>query len=399
MKFELKKIINKITVISMILMVSIIIFHAFLELGQWESTFVNKNKIITGKLSYRTFKNQSKKFEGVIDEKYLNDFMKVYKKSKTVKYLEDSNSMDWNEYYLPKYFINTVISEESGNPIRKLDIDSVYLNNEEDFYNKFKENITKNIDEENEIYGFKKYDANQINIIKTKIRNIKIPFKIAYTEGLSNVTRFFKIDYIFFAIVIIFALSGLFTKDSNIGIDELSLSSKTGKSNNMKNRLFAGNIFVILMYFVYIFTLLFIHGSIATLHGLKASLQIYNMNSLLNIDMLRMLVMVFAGGLCGALIIGNLTMLIGLYSKNMKITLLVTMLLFLYNYNLNNTRNPIKQLFPLNFSNYNTLTSLGAYYFIGNTPTHYFYIILILSIIYLSIIYILMKLKFKKYYI
>ena len=81
--------------------------------------------------------------------------------------------------------------------------------------------------------------------INKKNNAIDIPFKVDYYQGLEYFIWQYGAQYIFVLIVIAFALSSLFSKVSNNGIDELSLASKFGRKKNMNARIIAGNIFAV----------------------------------------------------------------------------------------------------------------------------------------------------------
>ncbi|QQK08322.1 hypothetical protein [Miniphocaeibacter halophilus] len=398
-KFELEKLFNKVTILAMICMIILTVFHGLISFGKWEETYVHKYKTVKGKLAYWSYLNVSKEYEGELNQEYLNRFTKDFQNSKERKAIESGKIYQWTKYSLARDFILPIVIDESISQNSKLDFNKENLKDVNSFYKKFKKEAITNMKLENKLIGFFKYTKNQLEIVENKINNIKTPITIKYTEGLKNFLIYYKTDYLLFCLVLVFGLSSLFSKDSNSGVDELSLSTKTGKGKNLNSRWIAGNVFILLGYGIYVLTLLITHGLIGSLHGLGASIQILEQTSAFNINIFQGILLVIFCGLLGGLVIGNLIMVISIYSKNMKFTILTTGVILFFMNNFMKTQNSFKQLLPLNFNNKMALLKSGNYFFIGDTAIPYFIIVFILSVIYILVFYTLTRVKFKRYYL
>ncbi len=208
--------------------------------------------------------------------------------------------------------------------------------------------------------------------------------------------NWYNIEYPVFFVVLAFVLAGLYTKDGAGGVNELTLSSCHGRKKDFKARWIAGNLFAVTTYLIAIGVLIAEHAAVASLHGWNVSAQAYWFHSLLNITVGMGLLMKLTGGLLGVLVIANAVMLLSVRTKNMKITIILSLLLIwgirkgaaTYSYYQTNL------LYPNKFSSDAVIEN---FIFIGNTLVPYFFIVIILSVIYLMILKLSMRNSHKKY--
>ena len=232
--------------------------------------------------------------------------------------------------------------------------------------------------------------------INKKIDKIDTPFKVDYYEGLQSFVHLYGGQYLFVIVVIAFSLSSLFSKDSNNGIDELSLSSKFGRKKNMNARIIAGNIFAVVVYAMFTLNLLIQVGAVASLSGWNQSIQNMWMWCLYNISIGDGILIMIMQGVLVLLIITNLVMLISIKFKYSKLaTILSLASIWLIDRLMNTSDTLLLQLNPLYYATSNI--SLPIYYFIGKIMIPYVLGFAFIGAIYLVIIRILTIRQYKKY--
>ena len=401
-KFELKKLFNKVTIIALILMCTLTALHGLVYLNlQWTTVKAN-GELVEGVVSFRALKEESNDIKGVINQEYLDKLNKNYEKSYDKKFLEENRGfMDvggLTKYMFPNSLVNFVnkgVNMTNGNENMGLDFD--YAKDEKKFYKEYKKTTFETIKTINEWNGLHKYSNNELNYIKEKVNNIKTPLKTGYDHGWSNFINYYGMDYLLVCIVLIFGLSGIFSKDSSNGIDEMALATKSGKKKNLNGRWIAGNLFIINSYLIFVATLLIVHGAVGGFEGWDNSVQCFGFYSTLNVNLLQGSILILFGGLLGVLVIGNIIMMFSIYSKNMKVTLLLGIIVIKLLNDLNGAYSGLTELSPLSFNGKFTFESI--YYFIAGIPISYNVAMVILSAVYIGICYFLARLRFKKYYL
>lgn len=401
-KFEHRKIWNKVTSFAVVALFILSTLHTFIYLNLQMNTIDKNGEIIHGLKSYRALKEASKELEGVMDEEYLHGLIKKYDSSFDKKYLEEHlgylSTGGMTKYMLSNYPINYAyfgIDMTNGN--EKIGLDYDFLNSEESFYRKFKEAVSESIELNNEWNGLFKYSDEQMDILNQKIEKVKTPFRVEYKQGLANIFNWFNLEYFVFYIVLAFTLSSVYSKGSVSGIDELILSSPLGRKEDMKARWVAGNIFTVLAYLIFIGTIILEHGLIASLHGWNASVQTFWHNCLYNINIGTALVIHLAGGLLGALVMANFVMFLSIKTKNVKVATIISIVSVQLLVKLSGTYNPLKRLSPLHFKSSDLICDI--YFFVGNTAIPYFVIAIVLGILYIGTFRWLMGRSFKGYHI
>ncbi|OSB00345.1 hypothetical protein B2H85_13425, partial [Clostridium botulinum] len=239
--------------------------------------------------------NESKDIKGVMNQEYLDNLVKKFNSSKEKQKFEDRLGDYLTKYKYSNYIINFAnYGLDMRSDMIGLDFDLV--KSEKEFYSQYKKSVSDVIKDHNQRNNWFKYTDHQMNKINEKIDKLETPFKVDYHEGLKYFAMTYAEQYWIVFIPIGFALSSLFSKDSNNGIDELTLSSKFGRKKNMNARIISGNIFAVVVYAIFIGTLLIESGAVFSLHGWSTSIQTMYRTCLYNISTgTGILIMIFQG--------------------------------------------------------------------------------------------------------
>ena len=399
-KFEYRKLWNKITITAIIAMFILTTLHTVIYLNlQWRT--IDKNEeLVYGLKSFRALKEASEELEGKVDGIYIENLIKNYNSSYDKQYLSEHRGYlgtgGMTKYMGPNYLINYAYygpHMSSGND--KMNLDYEFLESEERFYKKYKEAVKEHILTVNEWNGLFPASEKQISILESKIENVKTPFNIKYDQGLANLRSWYMREFPYFFIVIAFALACLYSKDSVSGVNELTLSSFYGRKKNMKARWIAGNLLAVTTYAIFVVTLVIEHGIVGSLHGWNASAQTFWYECLYNINIGTGLSIMMLGGLLGVLVMANIVMLLSIKTKNMKATAVLSIAIVWIFVRLSSTYSQIKLLLnPIQFKSDFLLTN---YLFIGNTLVPYLVATFILGILYIGSLSFLINKSYKKY--
>ncbi|MGL4372860.1 MAG: hypothetical protein ACRCS6_03695, partial [Turicibacter sp.] len=270
-KYEFRKIWTQLTIVAV---VALVVISVFLNLTFYMVTtgaITSDGVKIEGLSSFRALKNESKEMKGVMDQAYLDNLVETFNASKEKELFEKRLGFDYSKYDVSNHVINFAnYGYDTYNHHMGLDYD--YLKSESDFYNQYKKSLSGAIRDENKSNWFR-YTDEQMNQINKKIENINTPFEVDYYLGLDYFTSTYSVHYYLVLIPIAFSLSSIFAKDSNNGIDELTLSSKYGRKKNMNARLIAGNLFAIVVYVIFIAAHLIPVAAVFSLQGWAQSIQ------------------------------------------------------------------------------------------------------------------------------
>ncbi|MGL5753147.1 MAG: hypothetical protein ACRCXT_21570 [Paraclostridium sp.] len=393
-KYEFKKIWTKLTIISVISLIVVSTILNLIAFFNSEVAITSDGYEIRGMKSFRAIKKQSQDIKGEINQEYLDNLVKEFNSS-----VEKNEFSEMMKYELTKYkFPNLTINFANYGPKMmsdKKNLDFKFLESEEDFYNQYKKSMSETIKVENQQNWFR-YTNEQMDEINKKIDDIDIPFKVDYYQGLEYFMWQYGAQYIFVLIVIAFALSSFFSKDSNNGIDELSLSSKFGRKMNMNARIIAGNIFAVVIYTMFTLNLLIQIGVVASLSGWNQSIQNMLYTCLYNISIGDGILIMITQGLLVILIITNLVMFISVKFKYSKLATILSLSSIWLIDRLTYTTDTLSlQLNP--FYYVTSTISSSTYYFIGDIMIPYVLAFVGIGAMYLIIIRILTIREYKKY--
>lgn len=392
---EYRKMWNKITTVAVLAMCAVAMLHLLIYLNLQYRAIDSGGEIVEGLASYRALKEASEEIKGTMDGTYIRELVNKYNDSFDKAYLEEHRGFlgtgGMTKFMVPNYFINyAYYGAYMTNGNDKVGLEYDFLDSEDKFYKTYKETVKEHLEE---IYF---YSEEQMSVLQEKIDNLKIPYQTGYYQGLANLRAWFVLDYGLVFVVLAFALSGVFAKDYAGGITELTLSSKYGRKNNFKVRWIAGNLFIISVYLIFIGVQLTMNGIIATLDGWNLPAQMFWFECLHNITVGEGILILFGGGLLGAIVIGNIVMLISIKIKIRKMAVILSAIAVFGILKSKNMHGFSKMFHPANFINDSLLTE---YCFIGGVALPYFAIVIILTAFYAAAIWIAIKMSYRKYYI
>ena len=392
---EYRKMWNKITGVAVLAMCAVVILHLFIYLNLQYRAIDSEGQIVEGLASYRALKEASEEIKGTMDGTYIRELVDKYNNSFDKSYLKEHRGFlgtgGMTKFMVPNYFINyAYYGAYMSNGNDKIGLEYDFLDSEDEFYKTYKETVKEHLAEVNP------YTEEQMNILGKKVDKLNIPYQTGYYQGLANLRAWFVLDYGLIFVVLAFALSGIFAKDHAGGITELTLSSKYGRKNNFNVRWIAGNIFIISIYFIFIGVQLIVNGIIATLDGWNLPAQMFWFECLHNITVGEGILILFGGGLLGAIVIGNIVMLISIKMKNRKLAVILSAIAVFWILKSKNVYGFSKMFNPANFISDSLLT---GYCFVGDMALPYFVIAIIFTLFYVALLRIGIKMSYRKYYI
>lgn len=392
---EYRKMWNKITGVAVLAMCAVVILHLFIYLNLQYRAIDSEGQIVEGLASYRALREASEEIKGTMDGTYIRELVDKYNNSFDKSYLKEHRGFlgtgGMTKFMVPNYFINyAYYGAYMSNGNDKIGLEYGFLDSEDEFYKTYKETVKEHLAEVNP------YTQEQMNILEKKVDKLNIPYQTGYYQGLANLRAWFVLDYGLIFVVLAFALSGIFAKDHAGGITELTLSSKYGRKNNFNVRWIAGNIFIISIYFIFIGVQLIANGVIATLDGWNLPAQMFWFECLHNITVGEGILILFGGGLLGAIVIGNIVMLISIKMKNRKLAVILSAIAVFWILKSKNVYGFSKMFNPANFISDSLLT---GYCFVGDMALPYFVIAIIFTLFYVALLRIGIKMSYRKYYI
>ncbi len=398
-RFEYKKMCNGISIVSLVALSILTVLFAIVTLNLQYRTIDSDGNVVNGLASFRALKQVSEDLEGALDGEYIRGLIEKYDSSYDKAYLAENRGFlgtgGMTKYIVSNYVINyAYYGPYMSNGNEKVGLDYDFLDSEESFYQKYREAVLEQLLYVNAENGLFPHSEEQISVLEQKIQNIKTPFQIAYHMGWANVFGYFGMEYPVFFIILAFCLSGCYAKDSTNGMDELILSSICGRKRDIQARWIAGNLFTVVFYMIYVLVLIAVHGGIASLHGLEASAQTFWFECLHNFSVGTVLLIVFFGGLAGALVMANLVMLLSIKLKNAKLTTVFGIIAVVLMFRQASTYSQMKMLNPLQFKESALLTD---FLFVGNAIVPYFVIAFLLSAAYITVCWLVLRLSYKKY--
>lgn len=399
--YEFKKLCNKTSLLSICVLVLFSIMMAGIYYIYYENPVITSSgEKITGSLSHWSLKEEAKGLEGKVDQKYLDTITDEFELSIEKGKFFDRFGMDMMRFNIASYLLNFPADlDRTSNFSRRFDYE--YLKSEKEFYQQYKQGVKsvirkeqKTIKETNQAKWFQ-YTEEQLEQIDNKVDSLQENFKVAYYLGLEKVIIDYSTQFRIVLIVLAFGLSGIFSKDSQNGVDEIALAATHGRKKNMNAKVVAGNLFAVLVYFISITITLVLNGTFASLHGLDASVQLLWHTSLYSMSLGMAMLVMFGMGLLGTLLFANFVMLVSLSTKYVKLSTVCSIASILILIELTKTTNMLQlQLNPIYFS---TVLQLDKPIFIGRLMVPYVIISGLISGVYFTIIRLFTKIQYKKY--
>lgn len=398
-KLEYKKMWNGISIVSIVALSILTVIFAIVTLNIQHRTIDKEGNIVTGLSSFRALKEAAEDLEGVMDGDYIQNLIKDYNASFDKAYLDEHRGFlgtgGVTKYIITNYVINyAYYGPYMSNGNDKIGLDYEFLNSEESFYQKYKDAIMEQLLYMNEENGVFQYSEEKVKVLQNKVDRLKTPFRVAYHTGLANINNYMGREYLVFFILLAFCLATVYAKDSMNGIDELTLSSKHGRKKDMAARWIAGNLFALSAYLIFVGMLIVVHGSIESLHGLDASAQTFWFDCIYNINVGTGLLLIFLGGLAGALVMANIAMHLSMMIKNSKAAVVAGIaIVWLLG------RHTYSQMGLLNPAQCGGSAAVENFLIAGRVIIPYFVIVLLLSAVYIALLWMAMRLSYKKYYL
>lgn len=402
-KFEYQKLWNTISILAIAAVTILTTVFAFIYYSNPWIGIGQKHQTVSGIFAFRAVKESSKDLEGIMDETYLKNLVQKYQNSYDKKCMEENIHGFGYGYGLTKFANpNYLVNYAANGPYMAEGIDSMgldfdFLPSQKTFYDKYRASMLEDMLQSSTLklkMNVARYDA-----LKKKTNQLKKPFQISYCQGIENIMFWFQKEYWIFLLLFVFTLSGIYAKDSNGGIKELTLSSRYGRKKNMKSRWIAGNLFAMTFYAFFAGVLALEHGVAASFHGWNASIQVIWPTCTQTLNIGTGMLLLFGAGLFGTLTIANLVMLLSMKTKNGKITSVLSVLVVYKLTKISWTQNPKIDLWnwlnPIRFGN----GDLHSYIFMGNTPVVYFVLIPLIAVFYIAVLHLFTKFSYKRYWI
>ncbi len=390
---EYRKMWNKVSIVAVIAMCLVTVVHLLVYLNLQYRAIDKDGRLVEGLASYRALLEASKEIEGVMDGEYIKKLKTSYDGSYDKAYLAEHRGFlgtgGMTKYMVPNYFINyAYYGAYMSNGNDKVGLDYDFLDSEKEFYDTYKRTVKEHL-AELEIYSEK-----QLRILEKKADRLATPYKTGYYQGLANLRAWFILDYELVFVALAFCLSGIYTKDHAGGVTELALSSRYGRRNNLRARWIAGNLFAASIYLIYLLVQVAVNGFLASLSGWDLPAQMFWFSCLHNITIGEGLLFMFAGGLCGGLVVGNLVLLISIVVKNRKFATAVSVIAAVIIMRAEKAYGFFQRFNPFHFK---SDALIEDYLFIGEAAVPYFAIVFLVTAVYVAALGMGMKLSAKKY--
>ena len=399
---EYRKLWNKIAGVAVIAMCVVVILHLLIYSNLQYRSIDSQGQIVEGLASHRTLREATKDLVGVMDGEYIQNLITSYNSSFDKEYLAEHRGYlgtgGMTKYMVPNYFINyAYFGQYMSNGNENVGLDYDFLESEERFYATYKETVKEHLAEGNILSNM--YTDEQLLVLYDMVDNLKTPYSTGYFDGLSMLRAWYILDYSLVFYVLAFGLAGLFSKDNAGGVTELTLSSRYGRKKNLNARWIAGNMFIASVFMIYLGTQIVVNGLIGTLDGWNMSAQMMWFTCLYNMKFGTGLNIMFTGGLLGALAVGNIVMLISMKTKNMKLAAALSIIVVYVIVKTENMYSLIGKFMFISPINFEKDYLIEMFLFIGKTALPWFIVIFALTVLYVAILYIGIRLSYKKYHI
>lgn len=371
--YEFRKLWTQTTKICFFSLILITFILSIFSLIDYPKSILSDGQIMDGVKGIRVVAQESQSLAGDIDQKYLRWLKKTYGLS-----TEKKKAGQHLGHYIHKYEINSFLNfARKGDAATNYDLTLDWITTETNFYHHYRNAVYNSIKTDNEEdWGDTKvcYTTAQLKYIQEKIQKMKTPFQVTSSNltGVKNFVRCHGEYYWISLVAIAFCLSGLFSKDSSNGLDELYLATKYGRDNSMRAKRIAGNLFATMIYGTYVALLIAINGLTMTLSGVGNSIQTLWTTCLYPIHVGTGILFVIFIGWLTALFIANLTMLLSEKSKHRGIATLI-MVLFIFFLKYMESTSQISKLVgnPLYFVTHFSSGEFDVFYFIGEWGVPY----------------------------
>lgn len=249
-------------------------------------------------------------------------------------------------------------------------------------------------------YNLFPYSQKQIDIISQRMQAVSTPFVFQYEWGWESLKYSLTSTLYLFFMFLAFILCESFARNSSKGIDKVTLSTKESRRKLILYKLRAASLFATVAYLLYVVVLLLFHGAVYTLGGWAASVQ-FGTITFYSINKLQEVLIYLAMGYVATLVVTHLILLLSVIVKRGRAVLGVSLLYFYFVHTYQMGRGALLErimtFMPQNFVV--DLLSIDKLFFVGNLVFPYVYVALILSVVYILIVRIGIRLWMRHYYL
>lgn len=398
--YEIKHCFHKNAVFAIGAMLMIGVLHSLIYLNLQYRTVKSDGELVYGLKAFRTYYEISKDLDGVLDDEYLQKLRNEYEKSYEKKFLAEIDrgflsTGGMMKYIKTNYLLNIPrFGADMSNGNEKMDLSYDYLDSAKSFYRAYKNTVYEMLLTFREWSGFRAFAEEEKEILRKKVENIKIPFRIEDTWGFSNATSYLYLEFFIMAFMICFSLSSIFTKDGIHKMSDMELVTMRGRSYHITIRFLAGLIFTMIFTFLQIFVVYSVQGMIQGFDGWKAAVQLYKPCCILDITAGGAFLLWNIGMLCGLLVVAGITMSVSIITKKTKPAIVIASAILYFIMKQSGGYDKWRIFNPFYFK---TFSSLEEYYPMFGTVVPYFMVILFLTGLYSFILYMLILFFGKKY--
>lgn len=385
----------KVCILSLVILTFVLSMLFFID---YPKSIISSGEEMSGLKGVRVVEKEGSLLAGEINQDYLDKLKQSYNESSEKEILGENLGGYIHKYEINPFLNFALLGDEASN----YDLDLDWLTTEANFYHRYQSAVFDSIKAENEREwsgtNFQYTDA-ELKRIEERIQKMKVPFKVTSTtsHGTGNLINSHGQYYWIVFVAIVFCLSGIFSKDSNSGLDELSLAARHGRKKSMDAKLIAGNLFATMIYFIYVILLVVINGLTMSISGLGNSIQLLWPTCVYSMSALGGMLILFFIGWLTALVIANIAMLISIKTRYMGLSTLAAILLVFFLKYMTNTAQVSKlALNPLYFVTHFS-SGFDTFYFIGKWMIPYTAISVILGSGVILLVTILTRLSYKTY--
>ncbi len=325
-RYEFRKLWTRAAAASLLSLLILTALFSFLFFVTYAKAITGSGEEIDGIRGVRAVQQEGRFLTGKLNQEYLDKLKQSYTESAEKEVMQEDLGR-----YIHKYSINSFLNiARKGAAATNYDLDLDWITTESDFYQRYQSKVSDLIKNDNERHwagtGFQ-YTGEQLKRIGGKIQNMKVPFHVASTtlNGTENfIHRYIQYYWVLF-IAIAFCLSGIFSKDSNSGLDELSLAARHGRKKDITAKLIAGNLFATMAHFFHAAMLTVINGLILFLSGLDNSIQLFWPTCVYSFSIGEGILVMLCIGWLTALAVANITMMISIMIGHLNLSVLAAM--------------------------------------------------------------------------
>lgn len=394
---ELKKIWNKHTAVITLLFMILILIPMFKSaqspyvlddegtihhgIGVWK---ILKERTVEGVMTTSYLLQMKRDYDTSVDKPYIEGEMDTERKL-GIKLDYPQNMLHWTLNF--PYNVNRMLDNR------------LHLTDEQlaSFYDNWKGSFPEYLSYEHNLFP---YTDEQIAMISRKMENVFTPFVFKYDMGWEHLKIYISDTIYLFFMFLVFILCEGFAKNSSIGIDKVTLSTKGSRGRLINAKIGAACIFSSVAYFIYIVMMLVFLAVIYTLHGWDSSVQIGTM-TFYSINALQEGVLYIAMGYFATIVVTHLILFLSVVFKRGKWVLATLLIYFTlvntYQMGRGDLIETIMVFMPQNFVY--DLISINRLFFVGNIMLPYAVVALFLGSVYILLFRIGIQLWMRKYYL